>query len=94
MNQIRIEEIQQEYGGTVQVFDVITSYDNHEIYWLHDEVDNTKINPDDLYVDEHVFEDDCRELYLAGIEIKNYVFEDELLEEWEKEKRDLEELWS
>lgn len=66
----------------MKVFDSLYTADGFEIYWLHDHTDTTLQDPEnDLYYDYHSFYESCEEIVQNGDEFKNYVFEDEELED-------------
>jgi len=66
------------------VFDKLDTADGYEIYWLHDELDET-INPDDLYSYKDEFEEKCREIVFDEYsDYIDYVFEEEI-DEWRQE---------
>ena len=79
-------------------FESLETADSYELFWLP-EIDpykklehqyGTPINPEELYYYDHDFEEACENIVKASVHnlkitFKNYYFDEELIEQWQKE---------
>ena len=71
------------------VFDYLDTADGHSIYWLH-AIDNNTISPDDLSYDKYEFMEVCSHIVTDGVAYQNYAIDELHIEEWEKEREEIE----
>lgn len=94
---MKVKDLQND-DGRVYYFDVLHTRDGHDIYWLYSRgpkeyriVNGTKysttaIDPEELYINEYSFYDDCEDIVKQGKVWVNWAVPQDYIEEWMEAK--------
>ncbi|MAR68782.1 MAG: hypothetical protein CL833_16155 [Crocinitomicaceae bacterium] len=94
---MKVKDLQND-DGRVYYFDVLHTADGHDIYWLYSrgpkeykmingtKYSTTAINPEELYVNEYSFYDDCEDIVKQGKVWVNFSVPQDYIDEWMEAK--------